>query len=85
MNNGFNVEFLGSQKGEALVEVKTHLVTKDTDGAGTRAIIFLNAQIENVTEEILISLQNPVIWRAKVKSYMRNFNKAWADELKVKI
>ena len=71
------MKFFCRQQGEAFAQIEAHLITKHTNGAGPRSIVFLNALIEDETEEILVSLQNPVIWRAKVKSYMIFFLKAF--------
>jgi len=55
------MEFFCGKKRETFTEVEAHLVTEDTDSACACAVAFLRSIVEDKTEEILISLQNPVI------------------------
>ena len=55
------MKLFSRQKGEALAEIKSHLMTEDANGTCTGTVALLNTLIEDSTEEIKICLQNRVI------------------------
>lgn len=61
MDDGFDVELFGRHQWEPSPKIKAHLVAKRTDRTGTCAVAFANTLIQNMAEEILISLQTFLI------------------------
>lgn len=57
VDDGFEVNLFGGQKGKSLIQVKSHLIAKRTQRAGTGSITFWRTVGEDVTEEILIIIQ----------------------------
>ena len=54
VDDGLEVELLGSQEREALLEVKTHLMTEDRDSACTCTVVLLGTLGEYALAEIEI-------------------------------
>ena len=51
VNNGLEVEFLGSEQRETVGQVKTHLVPEDAFRPGARAVVLYGSVVEDVPEE----------------------------------
>ena len=52
VDDGFQMEFLGGEQGEAIVKVKAHLVSEYADGPRSGTVFFLDAFVENALAEV---------------------------------
>lgn len=52
MDYAFEMEFLGSDKGESLFEVEAHLVSEDGDGSGSGAVMFFGSFAEDPVKQV---------------------------------
>ena len=52
VDDSFQVEFLGGEQGESLLQVIARLRTEDAQRAGTGAVTFLDAFFENAVKDI---------------------------------
>jgi hypothetical protein len=50
------VQLFGGEQRETLPQIKTHLVSKNTDGTGAGAVGFLNAVFQNKIKKIKVLL-----------------------------
>ena len=66
MNNTFGMKLFCSDKRKSLLQVKTHLVSKAADRAGTGTVAFLNAMIQDMLKEIEILLHVGKLENARV-------------------
>ena len=48
MKDGFGMKLFGGEHGETIVQIETHLVTKNADGSGTCSIGFLHTMFKDV-------------------------------------
>lgn len=56
MNNTFEMYFFGGNKWKSFCQIKTHLITKNTDGSGAGSVGFLRTVIENMLQELMVWL-----------------------------
>jgi len=54
MDDGFEVAFFGCDQGEALTEVKAHLMAEDAARACSCAVFFYGAVVEDVAHKVEI-------------------------------
>lgn len=54
VDDGFEMQFLGGEQGEALFEVESHLIAEHRAGAGAGAVGFLHPVVHDVAEQIEI-------------------------------
>ena len=52
VNNGLEVQFFRGETREAVGQVEAHLVAKDGQGAGARAVLLFGPFVENVLDEV---------------------------------
>ena len=70
MDHAFEVHFFGSDQRKTILQVKSHLVAENAEGACARAVAFSGAVFEDVSEKIVIGLH----MRANVSAVGRIFN-----------
>ena len=68
MDNGFDVKFLRRNQREAFVEIKTHLIAENTDGARACAVGLSNAVIENMPQKRMVLVHDWVLLVCKYKN-----------------
>ena len=56
MNDAFQMGFFGGHQGKAFLEIKTHLVSKNTAGAGAGTITFIGSRRHDMLKEIKVLL-----------------------------
>ena len=56
VDDRLQMEFFGSEKGESLFEVETHLMTKDRDGARAGPVALFDAFCDNPVEQVDVLL-----------------------------
>ena len=56
VDDGFDVYFLRGDKWESLIEVKPHLITKNTDGACARTVMLAYSIFQDVLKQCMVLL-----------------------------
>jgi hypothetical protein len=56
VDDGFQVQFLGSHHGKPVCQIEPHLMAEDAIGTGSRAVVFPDAILAHAVEEIEILL-----------------------------
>ena len=54
MDDGPQVHFFGGHQGKSPGNIKLHLITKNTEGAGAGTVAFFHTFIQNVPHELVV-------------------------------